>query len=70
MKRQSYGTHHRTSRQYLPLYLGEISYRFNHRKEHDLFVSVLRNGLLTDKQVQANAAKEKEVDGESEEKAG
>lgn len=29
----------------------EISYRFNHRKEPDLFLKVLRNVLLTDKQI-------------------
>jgi hypothetical protein len=52
VKRQVYGTHHRMSPQYLPLYLSEISFRFNHRKEHDLFLTVLRNGLLTDKQVE------------------
>jgi transposase-like protein len=70
LKRQFYGTHHRMSRQYLPLYLGEISYRFNHRTEHDLFLSVLRNGLLTDKQVQANAAQEGTEDGAAEGQAG
>jgi transposase-like protein len=53
LKRQVYGTHHRMSPQYLPLYLGEINYRFNHRTEHDLFLSVLRNGMMTDKQLTA-----------------
>jgi hypothetical protein len=38
-------------RVYLPLYLSEISYRFNHRTDHKLFLSVLRNALLTDKQL-------------------
>lgn len=51
LKRQAHGTHHRMSEQYLPLYLGEISYRFNHRKETDLFRRVLRNALLTDRQI-------------------
>lgn len=52
LKRQVYGTHHRMSPQYMPLYLSEISFRFNHRKEHDLFLTVLRNGLLTDKKIE------------------
>jgi transposase-like protein len=51
VKRQVHGTHHKLSPQYLPLYLSEISYRFNHRKEPDLFLKVLRNVLLTDKQI-------------------
>jgi transposase-like protein len=49
IKRQVHGTHHRMSPQYLPLYLSEISYRFNHRDDHTLFLKVLRNALLTDK---------------------
>jgi transposase-like protein len=53
VKRQVHGTHHKMSPQYLPLYLGEINYRFNHRKEHDLFLTVLKNGLLTDRQISA-----------------
>lgn len=51
IKRQAHGTHHRMSPQYLPLYLSEISYRFNHRTDHKLFLKVLRNALLTDKQL-------------------
>lgn len=51
IKRQAHGTHHRMSPQYLPLYLSEISYRFNHRNDHKLFLKVLRNTLLTDKQL-------------------
>lgn len=53
VKRQVYGTHHRMSPQYMPLYLGEISYRFNHRKEPDLFLRILRNAMMTDKQIEA-----------------
>jgi len=49
IRRQVHGTHHRMSPQYLPLYLSEISYRFNHRDDHQLFLKVLRNALLTDK---------------------
>jgi transposase-like protein len=48
VKRQANGTHHRMSPQYLPLYLGEIAYRFNHRTEDDMFVSVMRNLLVRD----------------------
>ena len=51
VKRQAHGTHHKLSPQYLPLYLSEISYRFNHRNRGDLFLDVLRNGLLTDREV-------------------
>ena len=49
VKRQVHGTHHRISRQYLPLYLSEISFRFNHKENPDLFLSVLKNGLFTDR---------------------
>ena len=51
IKRQAHGTHHKMSPQYLPLYLAEISYRFNHRDDHKLFLKVLRNTLLIDKQI-------------------
>lgn len=51
LQRQVHGTHHKLSRQYLPLYLSEISYRFNHRKDHNLFLGVLRNVLVTDREV-------------------
>jgi transposase-like protein len=51
IKRQAHGTHHWMSPQYLPLYLSEISYRFNHKDDHKLFLKVLRNALLTDKQI-------------------
>ncbi len=67
VKRQAHGTHHKMSEQYLPLYLGEISYRFNHRKETDLFLTVLKNALLTDKQVEAKEQAQAEMNGEAEE---
>ena len=51
MKRQAHGTHHKMSRQYLPLYLGEICYRYNHREKSNLFLSVLRNALMSDQQI-------------------
>jgi transposase-like protein len=55
LKRQIGGTHHRISPQYLPLYLSEISYRFNYRKNPTLFLSVLRNAIVTDRGI-ANGA--------------
>jgi len=51
VKRQVQGTHHKMSPQYLPLYLDEISYRFNHRSEPDLFLRVFGNATVTDAQV-------------------
>ncbi len=51
LKRQVNGTHHRVSKQYLPLYLSEISYRFNNREDPNLFLSVLRNGMMTDSEL-------------------
>lgn len=51
VKRQVFGTHHKISEQYMPLYLSEISYRFNHRDNHNLFMEVLANGMLTDQQL-------------------
>lgn len=56
VKRQANGTHHRMSPQYLPLYLGEIAYRFNHRAEDDMFLSVMRNVLMPDKQIEHQSA--------------
>lgn len=51
LKRQVYGTHHKMSPQYLPLYLNEVSYRFNYRDDHELFLRVLRNALIPDRQI-------------------
>lgn len=31
------GTYHNVSKKYLPLYLNEFVFRFNHRKNSDLF---------------------------------
>jgi hypothetical protein len=51
-KRQApHGTHHKFSQQYLPLYLGEICFRLNHRGDADLFLSVLENALTSDREV-------------------
>ncbi|MBM4069925.1 MAG: IS1595 family transposase [Planctomycetes bacterium] len=64
LKRQVHGTHHKMSSQYLPLYLSEISYRFNHRQDHELFLRVLRNGLITDRQVADGGAAAEQANGE------
>lgn len=51
LKRQVIGTHHRMSAQYLPLCLTEISYRFNHREDPNLFLRILRNALVSDREI-------------------
>ncbi len=37
LKRGIIGTYHNVSKEYLPLYLNEFSFRFNSRKEPDMF---------------------------------
>ena len=37
LKRGIIGTHHHVSKKYLPLYLAEFQFRFNNRKEADIF---------------------------------
>jgi len=41
LKRGVVGTYHNVSKKYLPLYLNEFSWRFNHRKDPDIFRSAL-----------------------------
>ena len=41
IKRAWYGTHHRYTRKYAPLYIAEATYKYNHRKDTDLFGSFL-----------------------------
>jgi transposase-like protein len=41
LKRGVVGTYHNISRQYLPLYLNEFSFRFNNRKNPDIFDAVI-----------------------------
>ena len=41
IKRAWYGTHHRYSRKYASLYIAESCYKYNHRKDTDLFGSFL-----------------------------
>ncbi len=35
------GNYHHISREYLPLYLNEFSYRFNNRKNPDIFDAII-----------------------------
>ena len=37
LKRGVMGTYHHVSKKYLPLYLAEFQFRFNNRKEADIF---------------------------------
>lgn len=42
LKRSIIGAYHKVSRDYLPLYLAELAFRFNNRKESNMFDMVLR----------------------------
>jgi transposase-like protein len=42
LKRGIIGTYHNVSKKYLPLYLNEFQWRFNHRKDPDIFFTALR----------------------------
>ena len=42
LKRGIIVTYHNVSKKYLPLYLNEFQWRFNHRKDSDIFISALR----------------------------
>jgi transposase-like protein len=41
LKRGVIGTYHNVSKKYLPLYLNEFSWRFNNRKNEDIFKSAI-----------------------------
>ena len=41
LKRGVMGTFHNVSKEYLPLYLAEFSYRHNNRKNADIFTDVV-----------------------------
>jgi transposase-like protein len=41
LKRGIMGSYHQVSKKYLPFYLAEFTFRHNHRKDTDLFASVL-----------------------------
>ena len=51
LKRQFHGTHHQMSWGYLPLYLGEICYRFEGRMKPNLCKMILGNGMRADRLV-------------------
>lgn len=42
LKRGIVGTYHNVSKEYLPLYLAEFQFRFNNRKNPDIFKAILR----------------------------
>jgi transposase-like protein len=42
VKRAWYGTHHRYSRQFMPLFIAESCWKYNHRKADDAFGSFLK----------------------------
>jgi transposase-like protein len=42
LKRGIIGAYHNVSKKYLPLYLNEFQWRFNHRKDSDIFITALR----------------------------
>ncbi len=41
LKRGIMGTYHNVSKKYLPLYLNEFQWRFNHRKDPDIFLTAI-----------------------------
>ena len=41
LKRGIMGNYHKVSKRYLPLYLAEFSFRYNHRKSPDMFGELL-----------------------------
>jgi transposase-like protein len=41
LKRGVIGTFHKVSKKYLPLYLNEFSFRYNNRKDGDMFALVV-----------------------------
>ena len=42
LKRGIVGTFHNVSKQYLPLYVNEFEFRYNHRKNPDIFGAAVR----------------------------
>lgn len=42
VKRAWYGTHHRYSRQFMPLFIGEACWKYNQRKNEDAFGTFMR----------------------------
>ena len=50
------GVYHKMLPNYLPLYVSEFTYRYNHRNHDDLFVRILRNGLTYDTALNGKSA--------------
>ncbi len=48
LKRGVVGTWHKISAKHLPAYLSEMTFRFNRRKNHDLFLDTLRHMVTAD----------------------
>lgn len=42
VKRAWYGTHHQYSKRYMPLFIGEACWKYNHRKSADPFASFMK----------------------------
>jgi transposase-like protein len=43
IKRGVVGTYHHVSKDYLPLYLNEFSWRFNNRKNSEMFADLIQS---------------------------
>jgi transposase-like protein len=43
IKRGVVGTYHHVSKDYLPLYLNEFSWRFNNRKNPEIFADLIQS---------------------------
>ena len=41
LKRGIMGSYHKVSKEYLPLYIAEFTFRHNHRKDKDIFGSIV-----------------------------
>jgi hypothetical protein len=53
LKRGVVGTYHKVSKDYLPLYLNEFSWRFNKRKNPDIFADLIQGVVASPKSVDA-----------------
>ena len=61
LKRGIMGSWHKISAKHLPAYLAEMEFRFNRRKNHDLFVDTLRHMITADPLTFERLTAEKEV---------
>jgi transposase-like protein len=46
VKRQIIGQHHSVSAKYLPNYIAELVFKYNNRKNNDMFVTLVKNAML------------------------